>query len=205
MDDLMIDRLQIREVIEKWVLYSDSGDFERFPSVWHPDGYMSATWFKGTAKEFVEGRKQSFNKGTAPILHFIGGSIIDILGKRAIAQTEMHIDQRGRIDGVLVDVVCVGRFYDFLEKYEGRWLFVRRQPIYEKDRMHPADPTAVIKLDAELYNEYPEGFRNLAYLQTKNGHKVRKDLPGLKGPIVETLYAEGKAWLAGSARPGNPL
>ena len=52
MDELMIDRLQIREVIEKWVLYSDSGDFERFPSVWHPDGYMSATWFKGTAKEF---------------------------------------------------------------------------------------------------------------------------------------------------------
>jgi hypothetical protein len=29
-------------------------------------------------------------------------------------------------------------------------------------------------------------------------------MPGLKGPEVEKLYAEGKAWLAGSDKPGVP-
>lgn len=29
-------------------------------------------------------------------------------------------------------------------------------------------------------------------------------MPGLKGPEVEKLYAEGKAWLEGSAPPGQP-
>ena len=52
----------------------------------------------------------------------------------------MTINQRAEVDGVLVDVVCTGRFYDFLEKREGRWGIVRRQPIYEKDRMDPVDP-----------------------------------------------------------------
>ena len=42
----------------------------------------------------------------------------------------------------LVDVVCTGRFYDFIERRQGRWGFVLRQPIYEKDRMDPVDPAA---------------------------------------------------------------
>jgi hypothetical protein len=29
-------------------------------------------------------------------------------------------------------------------------------------------------------------------------------LPGLKNDAVQQLYAEGKAWLEGSARPGEP-
>jgi hypothetical protein len=34
---------------------------------------------------------------------------------------------------------------------------------------------------------------------------VKNNLPGLRGPEVAKLYAEGKAWLEGSARPGEPL
>jgi hypothetical protein len=45
----------------------------------------------------------------------------------------------------------------------------------------------------------------LGYLQTKAGFNVRLGLPGLRGPEVETLYAEGKAWLDGSATAGKPL
>jgi hypothetical protein len=81
----------------------------------------------------------------------------------------MTINQRAPLDGVLVDVVCFGRFYDFLEKREGRWGIVRRQPIYEKDRLDPVDPGAKLKFDADLLNQFPEGYRHLAYLQAKNG------------------------------------
>jgi len=203
-DGLGVDKMAIREIVENWVLWRDAGDWERFATVWHTDGWMTATWFQGPASGFIEASRTGFNQGVN-ILHFLGGWTCEITGNRAISQTKMSINQRALVDGILADVVCMGRFYDFLEKREGRWGIVRRQPIYEKDRIDPVDPTALLHLEAELLTSFPEGYRHLAYLQTKNGFKVKAGLPGLRGPAVEKLYAEGTAWLAGSARPGEPL
>ena len=204
MDVMAVDKLAIRELIENWALWRDAGDWDRFATVWHEDGWMTATWFQGPARAFIEVSREGFEKGVS-ILHFLGGFTCDISGERAIAQTKMTINQRAPVDGVLVDVVCTGRFYDFLEKRSARWGIVRRQPIYEKDRMDPVDPAATLTLDPERLGRFPEGYRHLAYLQSKVGFNVKGNLPGLKGEAVQTLYAEGRAWLAGSARPGAPL
>jgi hypothetical protein len=198
------DRVSIRALVENWALWRDAGDWARFATVWHEDGWMTATWFQGPASRFIEVSREGFERGVS-ILHFLGGFTCDVAGERAIAQTKMTINQRAPIDGVIVDVVCTGRFYDFLAKRGGRWGIVRRQPIYEKDRMDPVDPAATLALDAAVLARYPEGYRHLAYLQTKNGFTVKDDLPGLRGPAVERLYAEGRAWLEGSAQPGNPV
>ena len=56
----------------------------------------------------------------------------------------------------------------------------------------------------ELLERFPEGYRHLAYLQTQIGYNVKLNMPGLKGPEVEKLYAEGRAWLEGSATAGQP-
>ena len=194
----------IREVVENWVLWRDAGDWERFATVWHDDGWMTATWFQGSARDFIEVSRQGFEKGVS-ILHFLGGFTCDVAGSRAIAQTKMTINQRAIIDDVLVDVVCTGRFYDFFEKRNQRWGIVRRQPIYEKDRMDPVDPAATLRLDADRLAQFPEGYRHLGYLQSKNGFTVKTGLPGLRGAAVATLYAEGREWLAGSQSPGVPL
>ena len=82
---------------------------------------------------------------------------------------------------------------------------MRRQPIYEKDRVDPVDPSATLHLDAAQLASFPEGYRHLAYLQSANGFLVKQGLPGLRGPAVATLYAEGEAWLAGSPTAGQPL
>ena len=213
------DKLAIREVIENWALWRDAGDWERFATVWHDDGWMTATWFQGPARQFIEVSRAGFERGVS-ILHFLGGFTCDMAGNRAIAQTKMTINPRAQVDGVEVDVVCTGRFYDFLEKrspperpsVEGLqpsgvkgWGIVRRQPIYEKDRMDPVDPSASLTLEWSLLSQFPEGYRHLGYLQSKNGFTVRGNLPGLRGQAVETLYAEGRAWLAGSPKPGIPL
>jgi len=204
MIDLAADRLAIRETVENWVIYRDAGDWERFATVWHADGWMTATWFQGPAKDFIEASRKLFDQD-GNILHLLGGWTCDISGVRAISQVKMTINQRAPLDGVLVDVVCFGRFYDFFEKRDGRWGIVRRQPIYEKDRLDLVDPLAVLHLDPEMLNRFPEGYRHLAYLQFKNGFSINGDLPGLRGPVVEKLYAEGKVWLDGSEQPGEKI
>ena len=132
------------------------------------------------------------------ILHFLGGTSIDLEATRAIAQTKMTISQRAPVHDVPCDVVCTGRFYDFLEKRQGKWGIVRRQPIYEKDRIDPVDPAATLSSTKALA-ALPEGYRHLAYMQELIGYKVKRDMPGLTGPEVEKLYAEGREWLAGKA------
>ena len=193
----MEDKLAIIETVQNWALWRDAGDWERFGTVWHDDGWMTATWFQGPAAKFIEVSRAGFERGVS-ILHFLGGSSVDLKGTRAIAQTKMTINQRAQVDGVLVDVVCTGRFFDFFEKRSGRWAIVRRQPIYEKDRLDPVDPAASLKLEPELLGRFPEGYRHLAYLQTKNGFAIKLDLPQLKGPMVARLYAHGRAWLDGA-------
>jgi len=191
------ERMLVRELVENWAVYRDAGDWERFRSVWHEDGRMMATWCQADVEGFIEASRQGWAKGVR-ILHFLGGSAIDIRGERAIAQTKMTISQRATVEGVIVDVVCTGRFYDFIERRQQRWGLVLRQPIYEKDRMDPVDPAAQLSLDAGLLEEFPQGYRHLAYLQTRIGYVVKKDMPGLTGPEVEALYARGRDWLAGA-------
>ena len=191
------DRLAIAQVVQDWALWRDAGDWERFATVWHHDGRMMATWFQGTAEEFIEASRAGWERGVN-ILHFLGGGTVDVAGPRAIAQTKMTIAQRADVDGVACDVTCTGRFYDFFEKRAGRWGIVLRQPIYEKDRLDPVDPAARPTLDRELLDRFPEGYRHLAYLQTKIGFTVKPDMPGLRGVEVQRLYERGRAWLAGS-------
>jgi hypothetical protein len=199
----MDDRHQVAEVVQNWALWRDAGDWERFRTVWHDDGWMTATWFQGPAERFIEVSKAGFDKGVS-ILHFLGGTSVDVKGDRALAQTKMTISQRGDVDRVTVDVVCTGRFFDFFEKRKDRWAIVRRQPIYEKDRMDPVDPAAALQLDPDILGSLPEGYRHLGYLQRKLGYRIKADLPQLKGAVVERLYRHGKAWLAGAASAFPP-
>ena len=195
------DRRSIRDLIENWVVWRDAGDWERFATVWHDDGVMMATWFQGPATEFIRVSREGFERGVR-ILHFLGGSSIDVSGDRAVAQTKMTITQRTSVEGIECDVVCTGRFYDFLERRgdigpEHR--LVLRQPIYEIDRLTPVSGGPGPRLDPSLLAQFPTGYRHLAYIQTQIGYGVKRDMPGLTGPEVQDLYRRGSHWLAGAS------
>lgn len=195
------ERFAIREMVENWAVWRDACLWDRFEDVWHPEGEMWATWFQGSYKDFIKVSVEGFAKGVR-ILHFLGGSSIDLALEnkphpRAIAQTKMTISQRAMVHDVEVDVVCTGRFYDFVEKRDGEWRIVLRRLVYEKDRLDPVDPSAKLQLDPALLAEFPVGYRHLAYLQTRIGYKVKKDMAGLVGPDLDKLYALGKGWLEG--------
>ena len=207
MNPTLQDELLIRRMVERWAVWRDAGDWERFATVWHPEGVMMATWFQGPFADFIRVTREGWDKGVS-ILHFLGGSAIEVVGDRAIAQTKMTISQRGMVEGgtdgsvaapVLCDVVCTGRFYDFVEKHEGQWKLLHRQPIYERDRIDPVDPAAQLRLDREAFAGFPEGYRHLAYIQTRIGYTVKLDMPMLEGPVVEELVRRGARWLVGGA------
>ena len=120
---------------------------------------------------------------------------MEIKGNRAIAQTRMTINIRSMLDGVEVDAVCHGRFFDRVENRDGAWRIAKRSVIYEKDRIDPVNPGARIVLDPALLARFPEGYRHLAYLQTRNGAKVNPNLPTARGEALEKLLSEAKAWL----------
>jgi len=196
MDQRMLDTLVIKEVVENWAVYRDAGDWERFRSVWHEEGVMMATWFQGPFEEFIRVNQEGWNKGVS-ILHLLGGTSVEVAGARAIAQTKMTISQRAPVHGVMVDVLCTGRFYDFFERRNDRWAIVLRRLFYEKDRMDPVDPSQTLQLDPKILAQFPAGYCHLAYLQSSLGFKVKTDMPGLRGPEADALYSLGKKWLAG--------
>jgi hypothetical protein len=196
MSDRTGDKQAIRELVENWAVWRDARLWDQFRTVWHDDGRMMATWFQGSFEEFIKVNNEGWARGVR-ILHFLGGSAIEVSGNRGIAQTKMTISQRAPVENVICDVVCTGRFYDFFEKRKGRWGLVLRQPIYEKDRLDPVDPSAKLELDRKLLEGFPEGYRHLAYLQTRIGYKVKRDMPGIDGPELEALYSRGARWLKG--------
>ena len=44
-----------------------------------PEGRMWATWFQGSYEEFIKGNDEGWKRGVR-ILHFLGGSVIDVAG-----------------------------------------------------------------------------------------------------------------------------
>ena len=198
----IIERMEVRELVEKWVMYRDAADWEKFRTVWTDDGRMFATWFWGPAEEFIKVSIEGYERGIY-ILHFLGGSLIEIAGDRAVAQTKMTIAQRGDVHGVECDIVCTGRFYDLIERRNGDWGVVLRQPIYERDRMNPVDPSTSVTLDPAVLGEFRDGYKHLAYFQEGLGYTVKRDMPVPRSPEVDALYAQGAAWLKGEPDTWN--
>src|SRR4030088_81372 len=165
----LIDRLAIRDLIENWAMWRDAGRWDDFRKLWHADGVMMATWFQGGVGDFIKVSQQGFARG-ARTSHFQGGMSIDLKGRRAIAQTKMQIAQRGPVEGVVCDVVCAGRSCYCRDNRRVMGAGVRRQPIYERDRMSPVDPAAKLKLDKKLLARFPECHPVLAHRPPRNGH-----------------------------------
>jgi hypothetical protein len=105
---------------------------------------------------------------------------------------------RGSVHGIEVDVTCYGRSYDRFLRAAGAWRISRREMIYEKDRMDPVDPAAMLKLDAAQLARYPVGYRHLAYLQAAGGAQITPDLPTPGSEALTRLYEAGERWLRGA-------
>jgi hypothetical protein len=186
------EKLAITEAVQNWAFARDFGNWNRLRAVFHPDGIMTSTRFTGPAEDFIAfAAKNRTSRST----HFMGGTSVRLNGNKAIAESRMILMSRTTLDGIEVDVTCYGRFYDRFVKHEGAWRILRRNAIYEKDRIEPVRPGAVLKLNEAELARFPEGYRYLAYVQSKSGSTVDLGLPTPRSAALEQLYKEGTAWL----------
>ena len=77
-DATLLDEQRIRRLIERWAVWRDAGDWERFATVWHDNGWMTATWFQGPAGKFIEVSKAGFEKGVSILQHIVPLPVSDL-------------------------------------------------------------------------------------------------------------------------------
>jgi hypothetical protein len=194
------DCAAIAALVQDWVVFRDSGDFDRLRQIWTPDGKTNATWFSGSADDFVTCSRETFGAPVPAVLHELFGTSVDVRGDRAVSQTKMAIVLRSAVHGTPCEIKCAGRFYDLWQKLGDAWKLAERCVIYERDRLDPLEGAPYPKLDAAVLASFPPGYRHLAYAQQAGGASVIGGLAGLTGAAVEALYATGRDWLAGAVR-----
>jgi len=194
MSQALLERLEIAELVQSWALYRDTGDWDKLRQTVHADGTMTATWFHGTFEAFISAIQDAWRKGSSS-QHFQGGTVVEVLGTKAIAQTRMAILVRGKLEDVSVDVNCLGVFYDRVEKRNGEWRIAKRNVIYDKDTLTSVHAGDAIQLSSERLLRFPEGYRHLAYLQSFNGGNVNSELPTARSEASVKLKLETQLWL----------
>jgi hypothetical protein len=189
------DKQDIAEVVQNWALWRDTGDWVKLRGAFHRDGVMTATWYTGTADEFIDRCKAAWERGSRGG-HFVGGSTVRLNGDKAIAESKLILYSRNVAEGVEVDITCYGRFFDRFAKDAGRWSILRRNVVYERDRMDPVGPSVAPQLDDTLLRRFPEGYRHMAYVQTKAGLAVDPELPTPRSAALGKLLRDAEDWLA---------
>jgi hypothetical protein len=190
----ILDRLAIAHAVQNWALWRDAGQWDRLRSLYTPDAKVHATWFVGSAQQFIERSIESAKNGPR-VQHFIGPTSVDLNGDKAIAESRVILLVRAALEGIEVDVTCHGRFYDRFLRQAGEWRIAERMGIYEKDRIDPVVPGAIVRLDPTTLARYPEGYRHLAYVQASGGACITPDLPTPGSDVLARIYREGSEWL----------
>jgi hypothetical protein len=184
------DRQSIADLMTGWI-HRDLAEWDKLRELFHPDGTVEISWFKGTASDFVDGSMR-MGKSDFGTKHDISAPVVTINGNKAIAETNaVVIGENVRLN---LGVSAHARFYDRVEKRKGVWRIANRQGIY--DFCYFNFPQGVVEIDRELVKKYPREYAALAYLLEKSGFPVKGVFATKGSDLEKTMKANGQAWLA---------
>jgi hypothetical protein len=193
------DKLACAELVQAWGFARDQGRWDDLLAIFHPDGTIAVSWFRGPYPEFVAHCKRNFGQGTLA-KHQLWPARVTLNGGRALAETSVAILVRQTIDGVAVDLTSYGRFLDRIERRGGVWRMVERAALYEKDRLDPVEPSPAFAamLTAADAAKYPAPYRYMAYRVQAAGRALAEPVHFDGRPETEALKARYAAWLNGA-------
>ena len=192
------DKHACAELIQAWGLYRDQGSWPQLLSTFTPDGRIAVSWFSGDFPEFVERCRRSFRTGQRS-KHQMFPSLVRVAGDRALAETNVVILVRQRIEGVLVDLTSHARFLDRLERRSRHWVLVERAAIYERDRLDPVEPSPAFDrlFESRDLSVYPEPYRYMAARLVAAGRPLAPVVHHDGSPHTAHLYRRCDSWLSG--------
>ncbi|MEI6301251.1 MAG: nuclear transport factor 2 family protein [Betaproteobacteria bacterium] len=192
------DRQAISELMHHWCFWRDQARWDELRTAFHPEGTINVTWFTGLFSDFVAASIE-MRKRRSGSKHWLGGSLIRLEGNRALSETNVMIMGRSVVHDIEVDTVAYGRFFDFVERRDGVWRILRREAIYEKDRVDPVVAGTVVPFDAKKLAGFPPPYRHLAYSLSSQGFTVSPDLPTNDSASLAKVHAQGEAWITGKS------
>jgi SnoaL-like protein len=192
------DRLDLIALGQAWGIARDQGLWEHLAETFHPDGTISVTWFSGPFTQFIEASKRMHQPRSPRTKHLIGTPHLRINGRRALSEASVQIIGRFAVNGVAADNICYARFFDKVEKRDGRWRVLERVAIYEKDRLDPVVPSeAFDKFMAETdFSSVPEPYRFLGQRLLALGLKLADSVLCDGSPETLAVLRKGADWLA---------
>jgi hypothetical protein len=190
------DREAISELINAWVYHRDRGNWDQLRDTFWPEGTISLSWFDGPFEQFVDSSKELAEKGS-PSKHMVDQPFIKINGNRAVSEANAILLGRGAAGPLEIDLTTYLRFYDLLEKREGRWRISKRRAIYEKDRVDCVRPSLLFWIASFFIKlkRYPKACRFTAFTLEKAGYEIADNIVEDQSDELKGLYKEGDAWL----------
>lgn len=198
---LQLAKADIAEVLAAWAFARDQGDWDALAACYHhPDGEMHVSWFSGPAADFVAGSR-AMAAQRAPgehSKHFIGNARIEVDGDRAVSECDALVLGRRIVEGIETDSTAFIRFFDRLERRDGKWRILRRVAVYEKDRLDPVVPGGEL---GAIYGKlpldaYPAACRHLCAVIGR-GKPMNPAIVSAATPEEQALKREAASWLAG--------
>jgi len=188
------DKQACADVILSWGLFRDQRRWPELLSIFHPDGEIAVSWFRGPFTEFVEHCKRG-----GPSKHLIMPPLVRVNGTRATAETSIVIIVRQAIEGIPVDMTSRGRFLDRLERRDGAWRILERAAVYEQDRFDPVTPSEAfdrLMRNADVAH-HPEPYRYMAFRLAAAARPLAEPVHYDGAPHTDELKSRYAAWLTG--------
>jgi hypothetical protein len=192
------DRFDLIALSQAWGIARDQGLWDELANTFHPEGTISVTWFSGPFTQFIAASKTIYQARGPRTKHLISLPHLKIRCRRALSEMSVQIIGRFIVDGVAADNICYARFFDKVEKRDGRWRILQRVAIYEKDRIDPVAPSeAFDRFMAETdFSGVPEPYRYLGQRLQALGLKLADSILCDGSEEALATLREGAEWLA---------
>jgi hypothetical protein len=189
------DRLAIADLARRERFARDKADWDTLADCFWPDALIRTTWFKGSAADFIAGSRQ-MRAGGMISKHEISPMTVEIVGDRALVESNGQVLVRMMVKGVECDGVAWTRFFSRVRREGGVWRLASWDAIYVKDRLDPLDWTRPPEIDRDALARCRTAYRHFHYTIVEQGGTCNDDLPGDDRPeVVAAFYADADRWL----------
>jgi hypothetical protein len=192
------DEHDIAQLLFRWAHARDHAEWGTLAGCFQADATIHIGWISGPASDYVARSRMQTRAPGAHAKHIVAAPLIEVAGDRAFSICHATLYVRREVGGAEVDIESFMRFFDLVERRNGRWAIVKRTGVYEKDRLSPVDPAGFPAgfWDGIDLGALPPAKRFLCFAQVKNGSKPNTDFVSVNSPEEAALYAEGRRWLA---------